>query len=53
MAIPTHSELDFGLGSDLEMLRDTVRPHVVDHLNRIMAIHHGMMGMQPPAQPAR
>ncbi|UEM01489.1 isovaleryl-CoA dehydrogenase [Skermanella rosea] len=25
MAIPTHSELDFGLGSDLEMLRDTVR----------------------------
>lgn len=35
------------------MLRDTVRPHVVDHLNRIMAIHHAMMGMQPPATPAR
>lgn len=35
------------------MLRDTVRPQVVDHLNRIMAIHHAMMGMQPPAQPAR
>ncbi|QQP91543.1 isovaleryl-CoA dehydrogenase [Skermanella sp. TT6] len=30
MAIPTHSELDFGLGSDLEMLRDTVRTFAQD-----------------------
>ena len=35
------------------MLRDVVRPQVVDHYNRVMAIHHAMMGMQPPAQPAR
>ena len=32
MAIPTHSELDFGLGSDLEMLRDTVRTFAQDKI---------------------
>jgi putative membrane protein len=34
------------------LLRDTVRPLVVDHLNRIMAIHHQMLGL-PPAPAAR
>jgi len=33
------------------MLRDTVRPLVADHLARIMAIHHQMLGM-PPAPAA-
>ncbi|EWY39700.1 isovaleryl-CoA dehydrogenase [Skermanella stibiiresistens SB22] len=32
MAIPAHAELDFGLGPDLEMLRDTVRTFSQDKI---------------------
>jgi len=33
------------------MLRDTVRPLVADHLQRILAIHMQMQGMAPAAAP--